>query len=152
MAVVRLVFSGPTFPENLESTAYWSQSYWGGAVAALGGALVFGALPRIMKNRRGRDALWLASGLAILANSRPLEGLLVSIPVMGVLGFWMVRADRLSGRLPFRRVVLPVVLVLLPTVLWMGYYNYRLTGDPFRLAYQVHESTYGAAPVFSGIP
>ncbi len=41
-----------------------------------------------------------------------------------------------------------MVLVLLPTVLWMGYYNFRLTGDPFRLAYQVHESTYGAAPLF----
>ena len=148
IAVVRLVFSGPAFPEDLGSTAYWSQSYWGGAVAALGGALVFGALPRIMKKRLYRDALWLASGLAILANSRPLEGLLVSIPVMVVLGFWMVRAGRLSGSLPFRRVVLPLVLVLLPTVLWMGYYNFRLTGDPFRLAYQVHESTYGAAPVF----
>jgi len=148
VAVVRLVFSGPIFPENLESTAYWSQSYWGGAVVALGGALVFGALPRIMKRRRAGDALWLAVGLAILANSRPLEGLLVSIPVIGVLGFWMVRAGRLSGRSPFRQVVAPMVLVLLPTVMWMGYYNYRLTGDPFRLAYQVHEATYGAAPVF----
>jgi hypothetical protein len=148
MAVVRLVFSGPTFPENLESTAYWSQSYWGGAVAALGGALVFGALPRILKKQRGGDALWLAVGLAILANTRPLEGLLVSIPVIGVLGFWMVRVSRLSGRSPFRQVVVPMVLVLLPTVMWMGYYNYRLTGDPYRLAYQVHEATYGAAPVF----
>jgi hypothetical protein len=148
VAVVRLVFSGPIFPENLGSTAYWSQSYWGGAVAALGGALVFGALPRILKKQRGGDALWLAVGLALLANSRPLEGLLVSIPVLGVLGFWMVRVGRLSGRSPFRQVVVPMVLVLLPTVMWMGYYNYRLTGDPFRLAYQVHEATYGAAPVF----
>jgi len=148
IAVVRLVFSGPIFPENLGSTAYWSQSYWGGAVAALGGALVFGALPRILKKQRVGDALWLALGLAILANSRPLEGFLVSIPVMAVLGFWMVRSARLSGGIRFRRVVLPVVLVLLPTVLWMGYYNLRLTGDPFRLAYQVHEATYGAAPVF----
>ena len=148
VAVVRLVFSGPIFPENLGSTAYWSQSYWGGAVAALGGALVFGALPRILKKQRRGDALWLAVGLAILANTRPLEGLLVSIPVIGVLGFWMVRVSRLSERSPFRQVVVPMVLVLLPTVMWMGYYNYRLTGDPFRLAYQVHEATYGAAPVF----
>jgi hypothetical protein len=72
----------------------------------------------------------------------------VSMPVLGVLGFWMVRVSRLGGRHLFRQIVVPLVLVLLPTVLWMGFYNYRLTGDPFRLAYQVHESTYGAVPIF----
>ena len=83
------------FPFDLEYLAYWSQSYWGGTVAALGGALVFGALPRIMKKQRLRDALWLALGLAILANSRPFEGLVVSIPVAVVLGIWIIRT-RLS--------------------------------------------------------
>ena len=96
MAVIRIVFSGPY---DLDYFAYWSQSYWGGTIAALGGALVFGALPRIMKRQRVRDALWLALGLAILANSRPFEGLVVSIPVAVVLGIWIIKSNYVSWRI-----------------------------------------------------
>jgi hypothetical protein len=138
VAVIRLAFS----------FAYWSQSYMGGAIAALGGALVFGGLPRIMKKRRVRDALCLAVGLAILANSRPFEGLVASIPVGVVLLVWIVKARGISWQVRFFRVVLPVILVLLLTAAWMGFYNFRVTGNPFLMPYQVYESTYGIAPVF----
>ena len=148
LAVARIVFSGPILLGEQASIAYWSQSYWGGTVAALAGALVFGALPRIMKKQRLRDALWLAFGLAILANSRPFEGLLVSIPIVVVLGIWIVRTKGISWRIIFHRNALPVVLVFLLTALGMGFYNFRVTGDPFLMPYQVHESAYGMAPVF----
>ena len=47
----------------------------------MGGALVFGALRPIMHRPRGWDVLLLGLGLAVLANSRPSEGLVVSLPV-----------------------------------------------------------------------
>lgn len=101
-----------------------------------------------MKTQRLRDALWLALGLAILANSRPFEGLVVSIPVAVVLGIWIIRTKCVSWRIRFCRVVLPVVLVLLLTAAWMGFYNFRVTGNPFLMPYQVHESIYEIAPPF----
>jgi hypothetical protein len=148
VAVVRIVFSGSAVLGEWASIAYWSQSYWGGTVAALGGALVFGALPRILKKRSLRAVLCLALGLAILANSRPFEGLVVSVPVMVVLGLWVLRTRNVGWGVLFRRTLLPVVLVLFLTALWICLYNFRVTGDPFRMPYQVHESTYGATPVF----
>lgn len=149
LAILRFIFSGG-INLSLGTQGYWSQSFWGGAVAALGGALVFGALPRIMKHQRWRDSFWLGLGLAILANSRPFEGLVASLPAAVILGIWLLRniSNKIGGAILFRQVVLPTFSVLLLTVLWMGYYNHRVTCDPLRMPYQIHEDTYGIVPPF----
>lgn len=122
----------------------WSQSFWGGGPAMLGGALVIGALPRLARNPRRRDSLCLAIGLVILANSRPFEGLLASLPVMAAVGCLVLRS-----RTTARIVLPPLVAVLLPAALAMATLNLAITGSSRQLPYTLYESTYNPAPVFT---
>jgi len=72
--------------------SYWINTYnCGGSVAALAGALVLGALPRLTRAPRLRYGLLLAAGIAILAITRPYEGLLLCLPVAIYLGRWLLR-------------------------------------------------------------
>ncbi len=114
----------------------WGQSYWGGAIAMLGGALVFGALPRIIRSQRPVDAIVMGIGLGVLANSRPYEGLVASIPVALVLLAWWIRKRKISIVSALFRVAAPMSAVLLLFVVWMGYYNLRVTQKPLRLPYE----------------
>ncbi len=75
----------------------WTQSYWGGNVAFVGGALVLGAYARLRRTMRCRDALSMAVGLAILANSRPFEGAVASLPVAVAMLFWLIGLVRRVG-------------------------------------------------------
>ena len=129
-------------------SGYWAQSYWGGAVAATGGALVFGAARRIIQRPRVYYSFLLGMGLAILANSRPYEGLLVSLPSVGMLLFWMLSQRGPRLRTSVARIIAPLLTVLALTGTAMGFYNLRITGSVFRMPYQVYEETYDIAPKF----
>jgi hypothetical protein len=129
-------------------TGYWINSYMGGAVAAAGGALILGALPRIRTRLRPRDALLLGLGLVALANSRAYEGLVLSLPVAVALLGYLVTSRRVGLKTKLIRVVLPLVVVLTVAGLSMGYYFWRVTGSPMRMPYEVNRSTYATAPIF----
>jgi hypothetical protein len=130
------------FAVSMRACSFWGQSYWGGAVAMAGGALLFGSLPRLMKSPRIMHAFTLGLGVLILANARPYEGLLASVPAAFVLFRWMLSSAGPSWSVSLRRIVLPVAGVLLTGAVCMGYYNARVTGNPFRMPYQVWAETY----------
>lgn len=121
---------------------YWAYSYWGGAVAATGGALLYGSLRRIVNFPRYRDGVLLSFGLIILANSRPFEGLLVSVPAAAMLLYHLIRRREHWAPAFLKRTVLPSVLLLTAGAVGMGYYNQRVTKQPTRFPYEVYSRTY----------
>jgi len=127
---------------------YWMNSYWGGAVAATGGALALGAFPRLKRHQRVRDALLLAIGVALLANSRPYEGLVFCIPIAIALIAWLVGSRSAPRGRGLLKIVLPISLIFLMTAAGMGYYFWRVTGSAFEMPYEVCRRTYAVAPVF----
>jgi hypothetical protein len=126
---------------------YWMNSYWGGAAPAIGGALVLGALPRLLRRPRIGISVVLGAGLAVLANSRPYEGLLLSLPTAAALAMWMARHRRRGGVRLVLRAVIPLAVVLLVTVAGMGYYNWRVFGNSLTLPYQINQATYAVTPI-----
>jgi hypothetical protein len=131
-------------------TSYWINSYWGGAIGAIGGALLLGSLARILRKPRTRDALLFAFGLAILANSRPYEGFLFSLPAGLYLLWWLVRktSSHFSFRTRSKKILLPIVAALVLTGVAIGVYNRNLTGHALLFPETLNVRTYHTAPMF----
>jgi hypothetical protein len=127
---------------------YWMNSYWGGCVAAAGGALVLGALSRMMRAPNWRLALAMGSGLAILANSRPVEGGALGLAVALVLFSWMLGKRGPRRSVAWRQIVLPLAVVLGLTGMGVGYYFARVTGKPWMAPYVLYRTSMSIAPHF----
>ncbi|MGE5609206.1 MAG: hypothetical protein ACM359_08125, partial [Bacillota bacterium] len=97
-------------------------------------------------------ALLLSLGLAILANSRPYEGLLLSAPAAIAFLIWLFRTDAPTRQLALTRIVLPSTLLMSLTLVAMGYYNWRITGSPALSPYVLHERLYNRTPHFFFLP
>lgn len=125
---------------------YWSQSYWGGAMALFGGALLFGGLRRVVRRGYTRDAVVSGIGLAILANSRPFEGFVACVPAISITVFATLHPNWREKR-QIQKIVIPMALVLGATLVWMAYYNVRTTGSALLRPYELSTQTYGATPI-----
>ena len=113
---------------------YWINSYWGGAVAALGGALAIGALPRLARKPSAASASAAAAAIFLLANSRPFEGFIL-IALLGVVLVWWTRRCRNVAKLFGAAVIVPLAVGFVVTSGFMAYYNWRTTGDPRLMPY-----------------
>jgi hypothetical protein len=133
---------------HLALFSYWINTYHAASIAALGGALVLGAMPRLMRFLRVRDGVLLALGIVILALSRPFEGLLLCLPVAVVLGRWALFS---TNRPPLGRLILRAALplaIIAAGLGWLGYFDKVAWGSPFTLPYTVGRAQYATAPYF----
>ncbi|MEP6716535.1 MAG: hypothetical protein ABJC09_13275, partial [Terriglobia bacterium] len=125
----------------------WTSSYWGGALAAAAGCLVFGALPRLRAYGRMRDGMLLGAGVALHLLIRPYESVFMA---MSVLLFLLpgIRTARLV------RPLGAALLVVLPSIAVTLLQNERVTGEWTRLPYSLSQYQYGvpAALTFQHTP
>jgi hypothetical protein len=129
----------------------FSDSYWGGAISALGGALTVGAFARLVDPRpkrsapKLRHAVLLVIGVALLANTRPFEGFLCALPVAAALLTWIVKQRQ------YARVLAPALALLAILAAAMGYYNMRGTGSPLKMPYIANFEQYHYVPPLIGL-
>ncbi|MCC6741628.1 MAG: hypothetical protein IT452_21500 [Planctomycetia bacterium] len=127
----------------------WAQSYWGGSLAVLGGALVYGALPRLLRRPALPASLAMAAGFACLVNSRPFEGAIACLPAAAALLPRFARGG--VGASPARWllvVAVPLAAGLAATLAWIGIYNAAVTGSATRLPYFAHQERYARISQF----
>ena len=128
--------------------SYWMNSYWGGQWAALGGALLLGGLGRLLRYPRAVDAVLMAIGGGLVINTRPFEGGVVALTAAAIL-----LARFVQGATPNRRAlwraVFPGVIAGGLILVAMLYYNFRLTGNPLELPYQLGVQAYNWAPALA---
>ncbi len=122
--------------------SYWMNSYWGGAVAAIGGALLLGGYARVVMKKQSSYALAMGAGISLLANTRPYEGLVFCIPV--AIAFLLSR--------PRRGAVVCIIAVLIPAFAATGYYNRAVTGSALQLPFTEYAKQYVYIPLFNFQP
>ena len=130
--------------------SYWMNSYWGGTVAAVGGALVLGAFGRIRRRPSLAMGILLGLGVAILFNSRPYESVFFCVPVLAAALFWLWRESREAEtrRAALRLVVFPASVILLFTGCLMARYNWRVTGHAAEPPYAYDARLHDRAAMF----
>jgi hypothetical protein len=127
---------------------YWINSYWGGSLPAAGAALVMGAMPRLLKYRRGTAVIPFGLGVFILAMSRPVEGFVYCVPVAVAFLWSCLRHGQPSERREIVRLSLAVASVCACVAGLTLCYNWRVTKNPlvFPTAIEVKELI--ISPVF----
>jgi hypothetical protein len=107
----------------------WMNSYWGGAVAASAGCLVFGAMPRLRDNDRARYAVLLGLGLAIHLLTRPFESIFLLVGVLLYFRQW--------------RAAPVVALTVLPAIVLTLAQNHAVSGRWTVPPYALSQYQYG---------
>ena len=127
----------------------WMNSYWGGAVSACAGCLVFGALPRLRAAGRVRDAAWLGLGIGLQLLTRPYECIFLAASV--ILFFVPVLRRRQELR-RLARAAAVAVLVIVPAIALTLLQNRQVTSSWTTLPYMLSRYQYGVPATFTFQP
>ncbi len=138
--------------------SYWINSYWGASLPALGGALVFGALPRLThlvgrvrashRSSMLGDSVLLGLGMMILATTRPYEGFIVCLPAGFVFLYWLFSKKGAALRHALMHAAVPCVGLLVVTGTIMLYYQHKVTGHALESPYDIAFKQYHVTPPF----
>jgi hypothetical protein len=109
---------------------FWMNSYFGGAVPAIGGALVLGSLVRRHAVSSGVLA---AGGVIIVLASRPVEGIIWLVVTVCVMALRRGSRGPLLSLVAFLSIGLGV----------LGWYNARITGSVLKSPYALYRQDYG---------
>jgi hypothetical protein len=128
--------------------SYWMNSYWPGSPAALGGALVLGATPRLYRRPTILMPFVYAIGSVILVLNRPAEGILFIAPTAVAIPIAWFR-----GRRPIRfgeiaKAVVPIAGVAALSLAGLLWYNSATTGCPRVAAYTIWRDGQAIVPTF----
>jgi hypothetical protein len=128
----------------------WGQSYWGGTLAFLGGALVFGSALRMTRRAVVVDAVAMSMGAVILAMSRPFEGcIFCALTGIWILVHWARHGAPRLRDIAFK-LAAPQAVVLALGAVSLGSYHHAVTGSALTFPYAIHEAAYGQCPMFVG--
>ena len=119
----------------------WMNNYWGGAVSGIAGCLVFGALPRLWRDVRVRDAAILGAGLGLQVLTRPFEAVLLAICIMPA-AYWVPAGSR-------RRIAVVALVSLVPALALTLAHNKAVTGEWATLPYRLSRQQYGVPAAFT---
>lgn len=122
----------------------WTNTYWGGAVSALAGCLVFGAIPRLWRSPNRRDAALLGVGCALQILTRPFESVLLALAIAPPAILLMIRHRR--------RVAAVTVLAVMPAFALTLLQNEAVTGSWTQIPYMLSRYQYGIPANFTFQP
>jgi hypothetical protein len=152
------------FAASLQPPHYWVSSYYGGCLAASGGALILLAIGvhrgiRTMIGAAGDRVGWkrawicgplFAAGAVLLALTRPFEGAVFTAAALAVYGYelWSSRrtAPTFGPSSGSWAIALAAAPIMIGGIVGTLYYNKQVTGNALLMPYVLHDRQYEVIP------